>query len=408
MGNKDLYRLFFEESSDALIAISLETKQVLAINKSFSGLIGFERDELLGESANILNSVFPEDQSHDRGLELKIFENPGYYNDIAINTRDNELKYVTVKVSHTLMANKKIALAVLSDDTERLLLMRDLATKHYSLETAYVELEKVHSELQTTQNKMLQASKLVALGELAAGVSHELNQPLTGVRGFAQEIADIVKNDANPDKKLLADLCNEITTNSDKMADLLSHLRSFAREEKKNLGENENDKKVVPLNDTLKNVTKLLDKQLKSKNINIDVRGDLEDTSVLAQAHPIEQILINLIANGRDAILDRRNSDEKLSGHILINVDKKADFIELRVSDNGCGVPKGIQEQIFNPFFTTKDPNKGMGLGLSLSFSIAHRFGGELSLESSSGSGSTFLLKLQNAQKQKKSEEVAA
>lgn len=405
MGSRDLYKLFFEESSEALLAISLEDRTVLSLNSSFAGLIGYERDELLGENATIFNSIFPEDQNHERGLDMKLFENPGYYNDIAINTRDNELKYITVKVTHSTLQGKKIALAVISDDTERLLLMRDLTTKHYSLETAYLELEKMHTELKSTQDKMLQASKLVALGELAAGISHELNQPLTGVRGFAQEIADMIK-DPTPDKTLLIELCNEIIQNSDKMADLLSHLRSFARAEKNNFSEENKEAKSVKLSSTLANVTKLFDKQLKSKNIKIDIRGEIDNINVLAQDHPVEQIIINLLANSRDAILDRRQSDEKLTGHILINVDQQKEFVDIRVSDNGSGIPKEIREQIFNPFFTTKDPDKGMGLGLSLSFSIAHRFGGELSLESSSGSGTTFLLKLKNANS--KSAEAAA
>jgi PAS domain S-box-containing protein len=398
----DLFRLFFEESSDALIAVNLNDGRLHSVNKSFTALTGHSRDEIQGESINILNSIFPEHHSHDRKLDWELIKNPGFYNDIAISTRDGNLRYLSVKVKHADFNGRSLALCILSDDTERQLLIRDLATKHYSLETAYMELEKMHQELKNTQEKMFQASKLVALGELAAGVSHELNQPLTGVRGFAQEIQECLKE---KDSASIEKLAKEIITQADKMASLLAHLRSFAREEKKSLSAS--PLKAVALSDVFSRVSPLFQRQLQSKEILLDFKSPETPAKVAAEEHPLEQVLINLIANARDAILDRKATKTELRGRIEVSLEEDKDFWCMRVRDNGGGISEGIRDRIFNPFFTTKDPNKGMGLGLSLSYSIVHRYGGEISLEDSGENGTCFLIKLPKYAPKAKSRKAA-
>jgi PAS domain S-box-containing protein len=382
----DLYRLFFEESGDALIAVNLKDGRLHNVNKSFAELTGYSRDEMQGESIHVLSAIFPEEHAHDRKLDLELIRNPGFYNDIAISTRDGQLRYLTVKIKHTNLNGLNLALCVLADDTERQLLMRDLATKHYSLETAYVELEKLHQELKNTQEKMFQASKLVALGELAAGISHELNQPLTGVKGFAQEIMECLKD---KDSESALKLSKEIVIQADKMAALLSHMRNFAREEKKVLGKIEST--PVSLETIYKRVAPLFYRQLQAKGIEMELKQNSDKVSILAEEHPVEQVLINLIANARDALVDKKNENPKHIGKIVVTLEDDKNYCTLRVTDNANGVSESIRDRIFNPFFTTKDPDKGMGLGLSLSYSIVHRYGGELLLENSDKNGTTFL-----------------
>jgi PAS domain S-box-containing protein len=395
----DLFRLFFEESSDALIAVNIADGRLHSVNKSFTALTGYSREEIEGESINILNAIFPEDHHHELKLDLSLIQTPGFYNDIVLSTRDGQRRYLTVKVKHADYHAHKLALCVLSDDTERQLLIRDLATKHYSLETAYLELEKVHQELKSTQDKMFQASKLVALGELAAGISHELNQPLTGVKGFAQEILECLKEKA-PDKDV-EKLSREIITQADKMASLLSHLRGFAREEQKALKPSANED--VNLNTVFNNVGLLFHRQLESKNITLKFKDIQKNIQISSLEHPTEQVLINLIANARDAILEKRKIKDTFKGEIKISVEEQTDSYFIRIQDNGCGIEDTIKDHIFNPFFTTKDPDKGMGLGLSLSYSIAHRFGAILSLENSSSKhGTTFLIEWPKYKAQRK------
>ncbi len=352
-------------------------------------------DELVGESLNILQSALPKDFNRERHVDAELLQNPGFYTDVALQSRDGVFHIVSVKVKHIEREGQLIALAVFSDDTERQLMVRDLVAKHQSLENAYQELEQVHTKLKVTQEKMSQASKLLALGELAAGISHELNQPLTGIRGFSQEVQDILKTEKKPSRKQLLSLADEIITNSDKMASLLSQFRSFARQEKKQLNAASEKATEISLNNLVGTVSRLLQRQMESHEIKVAVSG-LENTDFqfTGRSHPIEQILINLITNSRDAILQKREQNARLRGKIEISNSWDEESLWIRVSDNGGGIQDSMRERVFDPFFSTKEMGQGMGLGLSISYSLANSLGGELSLESTSALGSTFLLRL--------------
>lgn len=395
MNSTALFQAFFEESSDALLAVRLKDSSIFRANKTLTALFGLSREEIEGERMTVLQSSAPSGFERERSLSHEVVENEGYYNDILIVTKSGEPRFASVRVRHLVVDDERYALIVLSDDTERQLMMRDLVAKHQSMELAYQELERVHFQLKETQEKMAQASKLVALGELAAGMSHELNQPLTGIRGFAQELHDIVKTEKKPRRSQLTELSFDVIQNADKMAELLSHLRDFARKERNHFdASNQTESESVSVNAAVHNVLKLLNKQFEDRDIKIDVNAIPDTLAVLAQTHPVEQVLINLFTNSRDAIVDKRETQPKLKGHISFEAHLEDNFVCMRIRDNGPGVPTSTRERIFDPFFSTKSQGKGLGLGLSISFSIAHNFGGELYLEESNSLGSSFVLRL--------------
>jgi PAS domain S-box-containing protein len=389
-----LFQAFFEESSDALIAVRLHDSSIFRVNKTLTALLGTSREELEGERLSVLQGTAPKGFERERPLNNEVVASEGHYNDILIMTRSGEARLASVRVRHLKIDSENYALVVLSDDTERQLMLRDLVAKHQSMEMAYQELERVHSELKNTQERMAQVSKLIALGELAAGMSHELNQPLTGIRGFAQELLDILTHTKRPKRSQLKELSSDIIHNADKMAALLSHLRDFARKEKTHFQATKQELENIVLKDAIDRVLKLFKKQLVLHNTEFDISVIPEDLSVLARSHPLEQVLINLIANSRDAICEKQAQDPKHRGRIQIESFEKENHVFLRVRDNGPGIPPNVSSRIFDPFFSTKEQGKGLGLGLSISFSIVHNFGGELSLESSHSEGSSFLVKL--------------
>jgi len=404
-----LFRDFFLEASDALLAVALPSQRILLANNAFSTMLAINADELVGESLSIIQSSLPKDFNRERHVDVHLLENPGFYTDVALQSRDGTIHLLSVKVKHIERDGQLIALAVFSDDTERQLMLRDLVAKHQSLENAFQELEQMHQKLQATQEKMTQASKLLALGELAAGISHELNQPLTGIRGFSQEIQDILKNTKKPSRKGLLNLTEEVICNSDKMAALLSQFRGFARQEKKQFAESNEKVEDVSVRNLVGSVTRLLQRQLESYSITVSTHG-LEDSDIVfsGRSHPVEQILINLITNSRDAIREKREQNPKMRGKIEISAERDEGNFFIRVSDNGSGIADGLRGRIFDPFFSTKEQGSGMGLGLSISYSIAHNFGGELVLENTSAMGTTFLLKLPIKQAQKMTGGLAA
>ncbi len=391
-----LFQAFFEEASDAMLAVNLDKGIIMRANKTLCNIYGFSREEVEGEKLNILHTSVPTGMERERALSIQIIEHEGYYNDIIIVPKSGETRFASIRVRHILIEDTKFAIAVLSDDTERQLMMRDLVAKHQSMEQAFVELEHVHSELKSAQEKMTQVSKLVALGELAAGMSHELNQPLTGVRGFAQELQDILKNEKKPKRKEVLSLTQDIIYNADKMAALLSHLRDFARQEKNNFNSSDNSRlEPVPLESAVENVLKLLGKQLREKNVKIFTNLE-SDLTALAKLHPIEQVLINLITNSRDAVVEKHKDSGR--GRIDIQTWAEKDEVKLRVTDNGSGISDELRDRIFDPFFSTKEQGQGMGLGLAISFSIIHNFKGQIQIEESSPGGTSFLITLPSAQ----------
>lgn len=397
-----LFQAFFEESSDALLAVDLQKSLIVRANKTLCSLYGFNQEDVEGERFNILHTSLPEGHERERTLTMPIMEHEGLYNDILIVTQNNETRYASVRVRHIHAGDTSYAIAVLSDDTERQLMMRDLVAKHQSMEQAYVELESVHLKLKNAQEKMAQASKLVALGELAAGMSHELNQPLTGVRGFAQELQDIIQSSQKIKKKSLLSLTGDIIYNADKMASLLSHLRNFARQEKKHFEDSKLEE--VSLKESIDSVHSLLAKQLKEAKIDFSFDVDEQAETVLAQRHQLEQVLINLVTNSRDAIQESRTHHPRRAGRIELRAWNEGEKTYLRVSDNGEGIPQSLRDRIFDPFFSTKEEGKGMGLGLSISFSIVHNFGGDIVIEKSDPNGTSFLINLSPAASSQKKE----
>jgi len=262
---------------------------------------------------------------------------------------------------------------------------RDLIIKHQELKAAYIELEKKNHELKASQETLIQAGKMAALGELAAGIAHELNQPLMSIRGYAQELEAILKPiitglAAETEVSLST---REIISQADKMAKIISHLRTFTRRSTE-------DMEVVDVRGPIEEALKMLDRQFKSRGIVVE-RDFADDVpQVYANSLQLEQIFINLATNARDAI----EQTGRGSGSIRISTRKIGQFAEVRFTDDGVGMNDRTKQKAFNPFFTTKEVGKGMGLGLSLSYGMISKVQGSIRIESEVGRGTTFIIQL--------------
>ncbi|HDH50585.1 MAG TPA: response regulator [Nitrospirae bacterium] len=250
---------------------------------------------------------------------------------------------------------------------------------HYAIErkNAERELHGAYQKLKTAQEQLIQAGKMAAMGQLAAGISHELNQPLTGIKGFAQTaLMDLEANSP------LRDDLNKIVEQADRMDRIIRHVRFFARKSDFHLREMDMN---GPVNDALM----LLSEQLKVHNIRVkkSLSGDLP--GVLGDPNQLEQVFLNLITNARDAI-DILQRPE--GGEIKIKSGTSGDrkHIELTFEDTGCGISEKALEHIFNPFFTTKSPDGGMGLGLSIVYRIIENHKGRIEVKSRTGRGTMF------------------
>jgi two-component system C4-dicarboxylate transport sensor histidine kinase DctB len=260
---------------------------------------------------------------------------------------------------------------------------RELITKHSELRNAFVELEKTNAELKSTQETLVQAGKMAALGELAAGIAHELNQPLMAIRGYAQEMQHGVRVKSPTLEGELTLGLGEIVSASDKMAKIISHLRTFTRKSTEDFA-------FVDVRDPIEEALKMVSRQLVSHGIEIDRHYGLEPLKIYANPLQLEQVFINLATNARDAI----QATGRGRGTITISLKNDGKFVELRYRDDGVGMPEKTAAKAFNPFFTTKEVGQGMGLGLSLSYGILSKVQGSIRIESEEGKGTTFVIRL--------------
>jgi signal transduction histidine kinase len=238
-------------------------------------------------------------------------------------------------------------------------------------------LKSLNAELRATQAELVHSAKMASLGTLSAGVAHELNQPIAIVRGISQQLQE----EPGLTKFVLEDL-QQIEKQTGRMMRIINHLRTFCRTEG-------HDTSSTPIASLIDNCMILIGAQLKARGVAVSVQLPDEPSEVYANANEIEQILLNLVTNARDA----------LEGHpqpeLTLTIACTSEYVILECADNGPGIAPGALAHLFEPFFTTKEVGKGMGLGLSISENLARKNGGSLSARTEDGA--VFTLKLPRA-----------
>jgi signal transduction histidine kinase len=230
------------------------------------------------------------------------------------------------------------------------------------------------------ERRILEASKLAELGTIGSSIAHELNNPLGGMLSFLQLILLDLKKDAPLYKEIKA-----MESAVLRCRDIVQNLLSFAR--KQDLGEFAK----VDLRDVVERSVKLIELQSKSKGIFIDFTGD-EEAPIYGSANALSQALCNLLQNSIDAVGEKIKEDPLFPGRITLTIESRGQSHRLTLADNGTGIRREIQSQIFNPRFTTRDPKLYSGMGLTTAFTIVSEHHGSLEILSQTGSGTTALL----------------
>ena len=243
------------------------------------------------------------------------------------------------------------------------------------------EMKEAYRKLKETQQELIQSSKMVAMGQLAAGISHELNQPLTGIKGFAQ--AGLMDLPAfSPVKPDLERIIKE----ADRMYSIIKGIRFFARKSKFEV-------KKVDINKPIRDSLSLLEDQLRINNIKLEKTIDEDLPPLYGDENQLEQVFLNLITNAKDAIdMGSGHSGGTVKVETSLSSNKKN--IVVKFEDSGCGISQKDIDHIFNPFFTTKSPDGGMGLGLSIVYRIIESHKGRIEVESQEGKGTSFSITL--------------
>jgi two-component system C4-dicarboxylate transport sensor histidine kinase DctB len=264
-----------------------------------------------------------------------------------------------------------------AEDLEQKIIIRtaELTKANHSIAAKYTKLKETEHLLRNTQNELVQAGKLTMLGQMAAGVTHELSQPLTAIRAFADNARTfLARGQMDPAVQNLS----HISAASERMGAIIGQLKGFARK---------SDAAVVPVDlaQSIRTSALLLENDFARAGARLQI--DIEHAAqVTGDAVRIEQVLINLMRNALDAVQDCDNKSVQL----VLSCD--GDDALVRIRDSGAGIPDDVAAHLFEPFFTTKPTGAGLGLGLAISSSIVQAMNGRLEAHNQPGGGAEFSL----------------
>lgn len=362
--SEEKYRVLVEGANETIATIDSEGVMIF-MNGIAAQLLGGQPADFIGKT---MWDLFPKEIA-DRQME-----------DIrrVIKTRQRMVvESQSVVSGKTMWFNTSIQPVTYhgKDIVLALIIAKDITER----KEAEVALAQSYQKLRETQEQLIQSSKMNAMNQLAAGISHELNQPLTGIKGFAQ----MVLLDMPPDSQFRTDL-EKIVQQSERMEAIINNVRSFARKSGFKLEE-------ININKPIEDCLAFLKEQLRVHNISLVRELAPSLPPIRGDANQLQQVFINLITNARDAIGGKRDA---AGGRITIKTwfDNAKNTVEVVFSDTGCGIKKENMESIFNPFFTTKSPNGGLGLGLSIVYRIIENHKASISVDSSEGQGTTFYI----------------
>lgn len=235
--------------------------------------------------------------------------------------------------------------------------------------------------LSETQSELVQAGKLAALGQLSAGIAHELNQPLAAIRSRAHSAEVLLDRQK---EQGVRDNLTSISSLAMRMASKINHLKTLARKPSSKTS-------VVELGAVVADSLDILQSRIAKEGV--DVVNQLPGSEIFVKGGAIrlEQVLLNIIGNALDSMLHVKQRQ------LTISADQDRDQVVMRIADTGSGIDQSIVGQVFDPFFTTKDVGEGLGLGLSISYNIIKDLGGSIRVKSQPEEGTTFLISLNRA-----------
>jgi C4-dicarboxylate-specific signal transduction histidine kinase len=244
------------------------------------------------------------------------------------------------------------------------------------------------TEVVEKETQLIQAGKMTTLGVMAAGMAHEINQPLNVIQVCADFILKMLNRGQPIEEPDLREMANDIVASVERASGVIKHVRDFARQ-------SEPVRSRVKINDPIQDVFKVLGHQLKVHAVEVELDLDPDIPEILAEHNRLEQVFINLVSNAVDAMDEKaaRPDNADKEKRLTIRSSAANGQVIAEVIDTGTGMTEEIKNKIFEPFYTTKKVGKGTGLGVSISYGIVKDYNGTIEIESALGKGTTFTLK---------------
>jgi signal transduction histidine kinase len=266
------------------------------------------------------------------------------------------------------------------------------------------ELESTLAKLKTTQNQLVQSEKMASLGEMTAGIAHEIQNPLNFVNNFSEvntELIDELKGELGKGNTESAiNIANDIKENEEKINHHGKRADAIVKSMLQHSGTSSGKKELTDINALADEYVRLAYHGLRAKDKSFNAKFETEFDNSIEPIQVIPQdigrVLLNLINNAFYAVSEKeKQNGDNYEPTVTVTTKRVGDKVEVTVKDNGHGIPQKVLDKIFQPFFTTKPPGQGTGLGLSLSYDIITKaHGGEFRVETKEGEGSTFIIQL--------------
>jgi len=350
--------------------------------------------------SNLKDSIFSEEK-HKQFAEFETkYETEKKEKEIELLTKNTEIQNLILRKNRIVKYSFIVGFVIIlilafiifkafrrerKEMEKRKLAEKDLNELNQNLE------QKVETEVtirREQEQKAVEQSRLAALGELAAGIAHEINQPLHSI-AFSIDNMMLAINEDDADKDYLQKKIKNIFADVDRMKHIIDHVRIFSRRQ------SEDEKKPFNINTSITNAVNMIKEQYQNHRINLalDLAENLPDIS--GNLYRFEQVVLILLSNGKDAIEAKANfADGEYQKQLTLKTFQKNETISMKFEDNGSGIPKEILDKIFNPFFTTKNPGQGTGLGLSIAIGIIEKMGGKIKVKSEVGIGTKVIISL--------------
>ncbi len=399
---QEFAQAMFDASQAGMVVVNTDLHQIMEANTISGQILGLDKDDLVGA---MINDFIP---PANEGVR-QAFLATGLVRDQEIELIHSDGHKVPIILSVTRIGGPASNMALLS--------FIDITTRkeaELELLRSREELKRANEELKTHKDLIVQSEKLASIGQLAAGVAHEINNPVgfvTSNLGTIQEyvttMGSILKlydeleqtDPSASDQRealqekiravkeeedlefILDDLGNVLEESMDgvkRVTEIVQNLKSFARQDSQ-------ERRPLDINEGIESMIKMVWNELK---YTCEVERDFGEVP-LVQCHPgqINQVVMNMLVNASHAMGSE-------GGTITVGTRATGNEVEIRISDTGSGIPEEIRNRIFDPFFTTKDVGKGTGLGLSISHGIIQDHGGRIEVDSEVGKGTTFRIYL--------------
>jgi len=385
------------------VAINDLDGRYLLVNRKLLNDMGYTTEEVIGKTVTELGLRTDEETS--KRIMAEIDKNGMVENmEVDIRLKDGSLMtaYFSSKLITFINGNPAV-LTTTIDITEKKRLEKELEKHRNHLEELVLErteameaaneeltatneelynqreeLQKLLNALNEAQQKLIESEKMASVGVLAAGISHEINNPLNFIQGGLYALEDYYKNNLGDHRQGLEPLFQVIGEGVTRASEIVSSLNHFSRRTE---SQNEN----CELHKIIDNCLTMLKNQLKHK---VTVNINYADNKIFIKGNEgkLHQAILNIIMNSAHSIEDK--------GEITIKTEVQKNNLLLTITDNGCGISPDNLPRIFDPFFTTKDPGKGTGLGLSITYNIIKDHSGDISIKSTPGKGTTVIIRL--------------